>query len=220
MSPEVTNPVLFFSGIPNSLVNMRSGSSKNFGWASGGSSILAEFGTMHMEFAYLSDITGNPVYRQKVERVREVLASVDRPKGLYPNYLNPKTGKWGQFHTSMGALGDSFYEYLVKEWVRSGRRDRQARDMYVEAANDVADQLVKTSPGGLMYFAEYKYGRLEHKMDHLACFGGKAFILGLRIASCRERRGLSYTLFKLLLCGVPSIGHGLKVESRNLVSQT
>ena len=53
---------------------MRSGSSKNFGCASGGSSILAEFGTMHMEFAYLSDITGNPVYRQKVERVREVLA--------------------------------------------------------------------------------------------------------------------------------------------------
>lgn len=21
---------------------------------------------------------------------------MDKPKGLYPNYLNPKTGKWGQ----------------------------------------------------------------------------------------------------------------------------
>ncbi len=38
-------------------------SAKNFGWASGGSSILSEFGTLHMEFAYLSDITGNPTYR-------------------------------------------------------------------------------------------------------------------------------------------------------------
>ena len=46
--------------------------SKNFGWASGGSSILAEFGSLHMEFSYLSDITGDPVYAQKVERVREV----------------------------------------------------------------------------------------------------------------------------------------------------
>ncbi len=40
---------------------MRTGTSKNFGWASGGSSILSEFGTLHMEFSYLSDITGNPV---------------------------------------------------------------------------------------------------------------------------------------------------------------
>ena len=46
--------------------------SKNFGWASGGSSILAEFGSLHMEFSYLSDVTGDPVYAQKVERVREV----------------------------------------------------------------------------------------------------------------------------------------------------
>ena len=41
-------------------------------------SILSEFGTLHMEFAYLSDITGNPVYRQKVEKIREVVASLDR----------------------------------------------------------------------------------------------------------------------------------------------
>ena len=50
-----------------------------------------------------------------------------RAKGLYPNYMNPKTGKWGQAHTSMGALGDSFYEYLLKEWIRSGKRDMQVR---------------------------------------------------------------------------------------------
>jgi mannosyl-oligosaccharide alpha-1,2-mannosidase len=35
-------------------------SAKNFGWASGGSSILSEFGTLHMEFAYLTEITGDP----------------------------------------------------------------------------------------------------------------------------------------------------------------
>ena len=53
------------------------------------------------------------------------MSSVPRAKGLYPNYMNPKTGKWGQAHTSMGALGDSFYEYLLKEWIRSGKRDLQ-----------------------------------------------------------------------------------------------
>ena len=113
------------TGIPYALVNMRSGSAKNFGWASGGSSILSEFGTLHMEFAYLSDITGNPVYRKKVEKIRRTVKDVERPKKLYPNYLHPKTGKWGQQHTSVGALGDSFYEYLLKEWLRSGKRDQE-----------------------------------------------------------------------------------------------
>ena len=77
-----------------------------------------------MEFAYLSDITGDPTYTKLVERVRSVIHETPRPKKLYPNYLNPKTGKWGQQHTSMGALGDSFYEYLLKEWLRSGKTDK------------------------------------------------------------------------------------------------
>jgi mannosyl-oligosaccharide alpha-1,2-mannosidase len=70
--------------------------SKNYGWASGGSSILSEFGTLTLEFNYLSDVTGNPVFREKVELIRNFLQGLDKPKGLYPNYLNPKTGKWGQ----------------------------------------------------------------------------------------------------------------------------
>lgn len=160
------------TGIPYALVNMRAGSAKNFGWASGGSSILSEFGTLHMEFAYLSDITGNPVYRKKVEKIRETISQVERPKNLYPNYLHPKTGKWGQQHTSVGALGDSFYEYLLKEWLRSGKRDLQAKKMFDEAAKDIEEMLIQKSASGLTYIAEWKYGRLEHKMDHLACFAG------------------------------------------------
>lgn len=160
------------TGIPYALVNMRGGIAKNFGWASGGSSILSEFGTLHMEFAYLSDITGNPIYKQKVEKIRDFVNKVPRPKKLYPNYLHPKTGKWGQQHTSVGALGDSFYEYLLKEWLRSGKRDTVAKQMFDEAATDIEEMLIQTSASGLTYLAEWKYGRLEHKMDHLACFAG------------------------------------------------
>lgn len=46
-----------------------SGSGHNWGWASGGCSILAEFGTMHLEFVYLSKITGDPIYAKKVNCV-------------------------------------------------------------------------------------------------------------------------------------------------------
>lgn len=43
-----------------------SGVGRNWGWASAGSSILAEFGTLHMEFVHLSYLTGDPVYYKKV----------------------------------------------------------------------------------------------------------------------------------------------------------
>lgn len=36
-------------------------------------------------------------------------------------------------HVSMGALGDSFYEYLLKSWFQSGKTDTEARRMYDEA---------------------------------------------------------------------------------------
>ena len=32
-----------------------------------------------MEFAYLSDITGNPVYREKVEKIRNFVVNLERP---------------------------------------------------------------------------------------------------------------------------------------------
>ena len=96
-----------------------------------------------MEFAYLTEITGDPKYVEKVEKIREVIVTAQKPKNLYPNYLNPKTGKWGQQHTSVGALGDSFYEYLLKEWIRSGKRDRQAKKLFDDAATEIENELVR-----------------------------------------------------------------------------
>ncbi|XP_061090156.1 mannosyl-oligosaccharide 1,2-alpha-mannosidase IB-like [Conger conger] len=84
------------TGIPWAMVNLKSGVGRNWGWASAGSSILAEFGTLHMEFVHLTYLTGNPAYYQKVMHIRKLLAKMDRPNGLYPNYLNPRTGRWGQ----------------------------------------------------------------------------------------------------------------------------
>ncbi|XP_070508173.1 mannosyl-oligosaccharide alpha-1,2-mannosidase IA isoform X1 [Chironomus tepperi] len=169
------------TGIPFALINFRTGSSKNYGWASGGSSILSEFGTLHLEFAYLSDITGNSVYRERVMNIRSILRDLEKPKGLYPNYLNPKTGKWGQQHMSLGALGDSFFEYLLKSWLQSGQTDEEAREMYDEAMVAIMEHMVrKSSPGGLTYVSDMKFDRLEHKMDHLACFAGGLFGLGAR----------------------------------------
>lgn len=53
--PITVQSLLFFSGI-----------GRNWPWASGGSSILAEFGTLHLEFLHLSHLSGNPIFAEKV----------------------------------------------------------------------------------------------------------------------------------------------------------
>lgn len=77
----------------------------------------------------------------------------------------------------MGALGDSFYEYLLKAWLQSGKEDNEARQMFDEAMDAAIKHLLKESPAGLTYFAEMKFERVEHKMDHLACFSGKSSLV-------------------------------------------
>eukprot|EP00118_Oscarella_pearsei_P025969 m.309134 g.309134 ORF g.309134 m.309134 type:complete len:598 (+) comp45568_c0_seq1:60-1853(+) len=168
------------TGIPYGLISFRTGVGRNWGWASGGCSILAEFGTLHLEFVYLSEVTGDPVYAEKVKKIRTVLKQMDKPNGLYPIYLHPRTGRWGQQHLSLGAMGDSFYEYLIKAWLQSGKKDNVAREMYDETIDAVAAHLVQKSPGGLTYIAEMKSSRLDHRMDHLACFTGGMFGIGAK----------------------------------------
>ena len=175
------------TGIPHSMVNVKTGGSRNWGWASGGCSILAEFGSFHLEFVYLSEITGNPIYREKVNKIREVLNQLEKPEGLYPNYLNPKTGRWGQQHVAIGALGDSFYEYLLKSYLQSGKKDELAKKMYFDSIKAMEKKMLQKSKSGMVYLAEYKSGRLEHKMDHLGCFCGGMFALGAEHSDEKEK---------------------------------
>uniref|UniRef100_A0A7E4VWN9 alpha-1,2-Mannosidase n=1 Tax=Panagrellus redivivus TaxID=6233 RepID=A0A7E4VWN9_PANRE len=166
------------TGIPLALVNMRTGRANNWAWASGGCSILSEFGSIELEFNYLSRVTRNDTYSKKIERIRKTISEVDKPDGLYPNFINPRTGRWCQKHVSVGALGDSFYEYLLKEYVMSGKKDVAAKKLYDEAIAALeAKLLYKSAQNNLWYFAEMKGSRVEHKMDHLACFIAGLFAL-------------------------------------------
>lgn len=74
---------------------------------------------------------------------------------------------------SFGGLGDSFYEYLLKSYIQSGNKDEEAREMYEDAIQAIFKNMLRTSPGGLVYISDLKYDKLEYKMDALACFAGK-----------------------------------------------
>ncbi|KAI9999959.1 hypothetical protein NQD34_011802 [Periophthalmus magnuspinnatus] len=166
------------TGIPRGVINLGSGTSWSWGWASAGSSILAEFGTLHLEFVHLSELSANPIYTEKVMNIRKLLNKIEKPHGLYPNFLSPVSGNWVQHHVSIGGLGDSFYEYLIKSYLMSDKGDEDAKRMYYSALDAIEANLVQKSPGGLTYMAEWRGGILDHKMGHLACFSGGMIGIG------------------------------------------
>lgn len=174
------------TGIAKSLLS-QGGSASNYGWA-GSSSILAEFGTLHLEFAYLTEVTGDPVYLEKVQKIRDTLDKADKPDGLYPTYMSAETGRFANSHISLGALGDSFYEYLIKSWVMSGKTDDQALRMHKAASDAIQKKMVFTSKKGLKYVAELRGGSPEHKMGHLACFAPGMFALEAHYETDSERK--------------------------------
>uniref|UniRef100_A0A8C6UWW7 alpha-1,2-Mannosidase n=1 Tax=Neogobius melanostomus TaxID=47308 RepID=A0A8C6UWW7_9GOBI len=167
------------TGIPRGVINLGSGTSWSWGWASAGSSILAEFGTLHLEFVHLSELSGNSIYTEKVMNIRKLLNKIEKPHGLYPNFLSPVSGNWVQRKSRLHrGLGDSFYEYLIKSYLMSDKTDEDAKRMYYSALDAIETNLVQKSQGGLTYMAEWRGGVLDHKMGHLACFSGGMIGIG------------------------------------------
>jgi len=166
------------TGIPRGQVNLRSGAAASLGWT-GSSSVLAELGTLQVEFRYLSHASGEPKYARAVERVIERMAESPPEDGLFPIYISPQTGKGASRQISFGAMGDSFYEYLVKVWLQGGRTEPMYREMYDNAMNGMTRKmLLRTTPSEMEYVAEWHGNGPVHKMDHLACFVPGMLALG------------------------------------------
>ncbi|VDL94807.1 unnamed protein product [Schistocephalus solidus] len=119
MLPAFATP----TGIPRSLINLQTKNAMSFGGAPSGCSVLSEAGTLHMEFQYLSELTGK-------KEIRSAIASIPRPNGLFHSYINFHSPSYCISHSTLGGLSDSFYEYLLKEWIRSGKNDTEARQLY------------------------------------------------------------------------------------------
>ncbi|CAD5224264.1 unnamed protein product [Bursaphelenchus okinawaensis] len=176
------------TGIALSNVNVHEKTASNYGWVTGSSSILSEFGSLHLEYLYLAKLTGNKAYEDKVQRIRDVLEKSKKKDGLYANYVDPKTGEFVGSHVSLGALGDSFYEYLIKSYVHTDKQDKQAYYMYRNVSEAIQKHMIFTSKSGLKYAAELRRGKAEHKMSHLSCFCPGMFALEADVEQDVDRK--------------------------------
>ncbi|MCL7049661.1 hypothetical protein MKW94_030705 [Papaver nudicaule] len=167
------------SGIPYNRINLQHGDAHNPGWT-GGESILADSGTEQLEFIALSQRTGDPKYQQKVENVITQLQKTFPADGLLPIYINPHTGTTSYSTITFGAMGDSFYEYLLKAWIQGNKTEsvKHYRDMWETSMKGLESLIRKTTPSSFTYICEKTGDSLSDKMDELACFAPGMLALG------------------------------------------
>lgn len=176
------------SGVPYSSVNLLSGKALE-NHDMGGLSSTAEVATLQLEFKYLSKLTGNFSYWEKVDNVMRVLHQNTPSDGLAPIYVLPATGQYASNLIRLGSRGDSYYEYLLKQYWQTNASEPVYWEMYRDSVRGVKKHLRRYSrPNNLTFIGELESGLdgpFLTKMDHLVCFYGGLLALG-------ATNGLSY----------------------------
>lgn len=145
--------------------------------------IIAEAGTLLLEFDRLSKYTGDSTYRQHAVRsMKAVINSRAVLPGLYGQGISPTTNQPTDDYVTWGGGSDSFFEYLIKYGQLIGSTDTYIAT-WVDSVKSSIEYLL-TKPGDtkakLTYLSDYSPsngGRIP-QFTHLGCFVGGNWILG------------------------------------------
>ncbi|KAE9387781.1 glycoside hydrolase family 47 protein [Gymnopus androsaceus JB14] len=139
-------------------------------------------------FRYLAELTKNDTYWYKSEHVMSVIEEAKLPHNLVPIYMSARQGTFTHSEIRLGSRGDSYYEYLLKQYLQTGKTEPVYRKMYRDSMQGIHDELVQTTPNKhSTYIAELVPAlrpasntdyTLQHKQDHLVCFLAGSLMLG------------------------------------------
>jgi hypothetical protein len=163
------------SSIPYSDINLAKYAAKPPHWTSDSS--LAEATSLQIEYKDLTYITGDLRFKEAVAKTSKAIHDLEKQDGLAPIYLNVHTGQFSGQTITLGARGDSYYEYLLKQWIQNGAKFDKDDDHYyflkdwLQSIKGIKDKLIKkTVPNNLTYVGELLSNTFNAKMDHLVCF--------------------------------------------------
>ncbi|KAH9926421.1 glycoside hydrolase [Fomitopsis serialis] len=148
----------------------------------------AEVSTLQLELKYLTMLTDDKTYWEKAETVMKVINNAKIASGLSSIFLNANDGKYSISPIRLGSRGDSYYEYLLKQYIQTNHTESVYRTMYKDAMAAVTTHLIRRSENeGLIYTQEIvpernREGKITWRMvpkqDHLVCFFGGSLMLG------------------------------------------
>ncbi|KAJ1962760.1 hypothetical protein GGI12_002459, partial [Dipsacomyces acuminosporus] len=117
-------------------------------------------------------------------------------------------------HITFGGQGDSWYEYLLKQYIYSHQKNDQYRRMYEESIDAMKEKMVKTS----IYDSEMAYvgdldsaaDKFNPKFQHLTCFVPGMLALGSKTLDRPDdlelAKKLAYTCYQMYNCTNTGLG--------------
>jgi len=138
--------------------------------------VLADAGSIQLEWRYLSRQTGDARFEEAADAAFDVIQTAAAGMPLLPVYLSAagqKKVELQQSKISMGAMGDSYYEYLLKQYQQTG--DMKYWEKWMQAVESMEASMVVNFTAGAMLgdivpVSDSGKKGLHRKQDHLACF--------------------------------------------------
>ena len=161
------------SGVPYASVNLRSMKGIE-SHADAGASSTAEATSLQLEMKYLAKLTGETNYWKSSEHVMKVVDDNGEPDGLLPIFIYADKGTFRSKNIRLGSRGDSYYEYLIKQYLQTSQQEPIYQEMWNQSLAGVKKHLITYSyPSNFTVLAERPDGldkKISPKMDHLVCF--------------------------------------------------
>ncbi|KAI9025035.1 glycoside hydrolase [Phycomyces nitens] len=151
--------------------------------------LIADVGTVQLELITLSFHTRKTIYAEKAQKITEFLDSVGYAHGLfipglYPTGINLYKGRFTDATCTFGAMGDSVFEYFLKEHVLMDGSVEQYGRMYIEAIDSMKSHMLQQLPGTSLLFLppfDTRKKTFKKSMDHLTCFAPGMLAMGAKL---------------------------------------
>ncbi|KAJ8905453.1 hypothetical protein NDN08_001960 [Rhodosorus marinus] len=155
-------------------------------------SLLAEVGTLQMEFHKLSRLSKDKhlrtLGRKTLDYVRRLGSSMQpEHNGVPPSVVRIDDASFTGDRRTFGAPSDSFFEYLPKMWVLMRKRDDFLRDMFRASVRGLADFLIAAPDVGVMV-RDQIHGVFLDRMEQFTCYIPGMLILGIDAAESETER--------------------------------
>ncbi|KAI9800034.1 MAG: hypothetical protein M1833_003563 [Piccolia ochrophora] len=159
-----------------------------------GKSLIAELGSLTVEFTRLSQLTGDPKYFDAIQRITNELDATQqetRLPGMWPIVVNPgKLSFTVESSFTLGGMSDSLYEYFPKQHLLLGGATEQYRKMYQESLKPIKEHIFFRPlneenldillSGDAKVLSDDSITQ-DAKAQHLACFTGGMVGIGAKM---------------------------------------
>ena len=143
-------------------------------WANGQNAVVAEVGTLSLEFKALSHLLGDTDWSDRIDALTSFWE--ERRSELLHMFVAFEPPHTASGKVTIGGGVDSTYEYFVKLSLLAA--DTRNRELYERAEDLMIAQLLVNDT----HHVYFKESQVDGKFEHLSCFVGGMLLLGGRNA--------------------------------------